>query len=419
MKKNLFFVMAFIAIVTFLVSCESRTVGPDEPGSTDTIPTDSLGTDTISNRMITFEDFDYCVGGQFYKVSDNGKYVVGASGKSFAAYVYLVEKDSIFCLNPEWEDASPYAYLVSATAIDVSDAGIVVGQYAFDDTYRRPAIYNINAGVWSELPLPEGTKGSITDVGSLYGEATSISADGKFISGYIISYMDNGSRRNVVCVWKRTNDDELNPTYKLQLPIDTEAAKIHCNGDWSWHMSNDGRWLGGITSANSGGFNVGIWENKGEGSLLERTLLIGKEDWIRTEDDNEDGIIDDNDGGDTTIVQYDWNGYVSCISPSGEWIVGYHNYNGIGIIPDDEAETGVKSYSNVGFRYNTKTKELEDSLQTLPTVVFDDGSMIYSDGATSMVNGASIDNKVQCGTYVVEVENLGIINLPFIKIADK
>ena len=216
MKKKSFFVMAFIAIVTFLVSCESRTVGPDEPGSTDTIPTDSLVADTISNRMITFEDFDYCVGGQFYKVSDNGKYVVGASEKSFAAYVYLVEKDSIFCLNPEWEDASPNAHLVSATAMDVSDAGIVVGQYAFDDTYRRPAIYNINSGEWAELPLPEGTKNSITKVGSFYGEATGISADGKFIGGYIISYMDNGtSRRNVACVWKRTNDDEKNPVYAL------------------------------------------------------------------------------------------------------------------------------------------------------------------------------------------------------------
>ena len=131
------------------------------------------------------------------------------------------------------------------------------GSSSIIDISKSP--YNINASVWSELPLPEGTKNSITEVGSFYGEATGISADGKFIGGYIISYMDNGtSRRNVACVWKRTNDDEKNPMYALQMPVDTEADKIHCNGDWAWHMSNDGRWLGGVSSAKNGSFNVTI-----------------------------------------------------------------------------------------------------------------------------------------------------------------
>jgi hypothetical protein len=412
MKKNLFYALAFIAIVGVFFSCEKPPVEPKPETPIDTVPT------TGKTGEILFEDYEYCVGGEFYRVSDNGKYVVGASGMSFAAFVYLVEQDSIFCLNPEWEDASPNAHLVSATAMDVSDAGIVVGQYAFDDTYRRPAIYNINSGEWAELPLPEGTKNSITEVGSFYGEATGISADGKFIGGYIISYMDNGtSRRNVACVWKRTNDDEKNPVYALQMPVDTEADKIHCNGDWAWHISNDGKWLGGVSSAVCGSHNVAIWENKGDGSLLERKWLIGKEDWIRTEDDNGDGVVDDNDGGDTTICQYLWAGQVQCISPSGEWIVGYHNFNGTGIIPEEDATT-IKSYPNVGFRYNTVTKELEDSLQMLPTIVFDDGEMIYYEGGTSIINGASIDKKVQCGSYLIDVENLGPQNKPFIKIIE-
>ena len=414
MKKNLFYALAFIAIVGVFFSCEKPPVEPKPETPIDTVPT------TGATGEIFFDDYEYCVGGEFYRVSDNGKYVVGASGMSFAAFVYLVEKDSIFCLNPEWEDASPNAHLVSATAMDVSDAGIVVGQYAFDDTYRRPAIYNINSGEWAELPLPEGTKNSITEVGSFYGEATGISADGKFIGGYIISYMDNGtSRRNVACVWKRTNDDEKNPVYALQMPVDTETDKIHCNGDWAWHISNDGKWLGGVSSAVNGSFNVGIWENKGEGSLLERTWLIGKEDWIRTEDDNGDGIIDDEDGGDTTIVQYDWTGQVQCISPSGEWIVGYHNYNGTGIIPDDLAAEGVKNYPNIGFRYNTITKELEDSIEDgLPTVVFDNGEMIYyQTGESFIVLSSSADKKVQCGSYVIAVDGMGAMNMPFVYIS--
>lgn len=369
-----------------------------------------------AEKRVTFENYEYCEGGDFNRVSDNGKYVVGASGISFAAFAYIVEKDSIFCLNPEWEDASPNAHLVSATAMDVSDAGIIVGQYAFDDTYRRPAIFNLNTESWTELEIPEKTK-TITEVGSYWGEATCISADGKYIGGYIISHMDNNkSRRNVPCVWVRTNDDETAPVYTLQMPVDTEADKIHCNGDWAWHISNDGRWLGGVSSARSGCFNVGIWENKGEGSLLERSWLIGKEDWIRSEDDNGDGVIDDEDGGDTTIVQYDWSGQVSCISPSGEWIVGYHNYNGTGIIPDEVAATGVKSYSLVGFRYNTITKELTDSLPLgLPVVVFDDGEMIYyKEGENSVILSSSQNKEVQCGSYVISVEGLGAMNMPML-----
>lgn len=368
-----------------------------------------------AEKRVTFENYDYCEGGEFNRVSDNGKYVVGASGISFAAFAYIVEKDSIFCLNPEWEDASPNAHLVSATAMDVSDAGIIVGQYAFDDTYRRPAIFNLNTESWAELEVPEKTK-TITEVGSYWGEATCISADGKYIGGYVISHMDNGtSRRNVPCVWVRTNDDETAPVYALQMPIDTEEDKIHCNGDWAWHISNDGRWLGGVSSAVSGCLNVGIWENKFDNTLLERTWLIGKEDWIRTEDDTHDGIIDDEDGGDTTICQYVWEGQVSCISPSGEWIVGYHNYNGTGIIPDEVAATGVKSYSFVGFRYNTKTKELTDSLPFgLPAVVFDDGEMIYREGETAVILSSSQNKEVQCGSYVISVEGLGAMNMPML-----
>ena len=203
------------------------------------------------------------------------------------------------------------------------------------------------------------------------------------------------------------------------MPVDTEADKIHCNGDWAWHISNDGKWLGGVSSAVCGSHNVAIWENKGDGSLLERTWLIGKEDWIRTEDDNGDGVVDDNDGGDTTICQYLWAGQVQCISPSGEWIVGWHNYNGTGIIPEEDA-TSIKSYPNVGFRYNTITKELEDSIvDGIPSVVFDDGEIIYyQNGESSIVLSSSVDKKVQCGSYLIDVENLGVQNKPFIKIIE-
>ena len=177
-------------------------------------------------------------------------------------------------------------------------------------------------------------------------------------------------------------------------------------GDWAWHMSDDAKWLGGNSSANSGCFNVAIWENNFT-DTLERTVLIGKSDWDRSEDDNNDGKIDDEDGADKG--QYFWNGIVTCVSPSGEWIVGYHTFNGTGY-NDVEISTAV------GFRYNTETEVLEDTLFAgCPTVVFDDGEMLFT---TSGVLSSSDDKKIQGGTAVIAVEGLGQLNIPMLLIND-
>ena len=364
-----------------------------------------------AQKRVTFEDVEYCTGAIFNKVSNNGKYVAGYAssdlGGSNVGFVYLTENDSMICLNPEWEDNIEQSHLVKATAMDVSDAGIVVGQYAFDDMQVRPAFYNIATGLWTELERPANVVGKITEPGSLYGEATSISADGKYIGGYVIAQMDNSTRskqvrRNVACVWVRTNDDELNPTYELHKPIDEVHTKIMTQGDWAWHMSDNGQWLGGNSSANSGCFNVAIWENNYT-DTLNRTILIGKSDWDRSEDDNGDGKIDDEDGADAG--QYFWNGIVSCISPNGEWIVGYHTFNGTGY-------NDVEISTPVGFRYNTKTEVLEDTLFAgCPTVVFDDGEMMFTN---TNILSSSNDKKVQCGTSVIAVDGLGQLNIPML-----
>ena len=375
----------------------------------------ALCIDLSAQKRITFEDVDYCTGAIFNKVSNNGKYIAGYAssdlGGSNVGFVYLVEENSMLVLNPEWEDNVEQSHLVKATAMDVSNAGIVVGQYAFEDKQVRPAFYNISTGLWTELERPAKVVGKITEPGSLYGEATSISADGKYIGGYVIAQMDNSTRtkqvrRNVACVWVRTNDDELNPTYELQKPIDENHTKIMTQGDWAWHMSDDAKWLGGNSSANSGCFNVAIWENNFT-DTLERTILIGKSDWDRSEDDNKDGKIDDEDGADKG--QYFWNGIVTCVSPSGEWIVGYHTFNGTGY-NDVEISTAV------GFRYNTETEVLEDTLFAgCPTVVFDDGEMLFT---TSGVLSSSDDKKIQGGTAVIAVEGLGQLNIPMLLIND-
>ena len=363
-----------------------------------------------AQKTLKFEDYDFCYGGLFNKVSNNGKYVVGytdaSMGGSHTAFVYFVEEDSVACLNPEYEKNPEFSHLVAASAMDASDNGIIVGRYAFTDTYSRPAFYNIATNTWTELELPANIKGKLTADASQYGEATSISADGKYIGGYVIGKMDNSTiativPRNVPCVWVRTNDDETNPEYKLQMPIDDDHTKISCNGDWAWHMSDDAKCLGGNSSAKSGCFNVAIWENNFNDSILDRQIIIGKDDWDRSEDDNNDGNIDDEDGADAG--QYWWGATVSCISPNGEWICGYHSFNGTGYASSE--------LTPVGFRYNTITKELQDTLPFgRPTVIFDDGSMIYDN---TNIMSSSDDKEVQCGTYVMSWE-MGQTSMPFI-----
>ena len=144
-----------------------------------------------------------------------------------------------------------------------------------------------------------------------------------------------------------------------------------------------------------------IWENHFNDSLLDRTILLGKEDIDRDGDTNGDGVVDDEDGG--ADGQYWWGGNVYCVSPSGEWICGESSYNGTGY-----ADTEL---SAVGFRYNTITKVLEDSLiGGIPFVIFDDGEMIYK---TSGVTSSSVDKSVFCGTYAGDA-GFGAMNFPMI-----
>lgn len=373
----------------------------------------ALCINTNAQKRITFEEYDFTGGAIFQSVSDNGKYVAGYSSASYGGantgFVYLVEEDTLICLNPEYEENPEYSHLVSASAMDVSDDGIVVGRYTFADAElyeSEPGYYNIETGVWSKLELPKEIEGKITYENAVYGEATSISADGKYIGGYILMKMDNSTRsklvaREVPCIWIRTNDDAQNPEYKLQQPVDTDHKKILTQGDRAERMSNDGRWLGGLGTNGFGCFNVMIWENHFNDSLLDRTILIGKEDIDREGDTNGDGVVDDEDGG--ADGQYWWGGNVYCISPSGEWICGETTYNGTGYADAEQPA--------IGFRYNTKTKVLEDSLfGGIPFVIFDDGEMIYKkEGVIS----SSVDKSVYCGTYAANA-GFGSMNFPMV-----
>ena len=366
-----------------------------------------------AQKRLTFENYEYCVGAVFQNVSNNGKYVAGYGSSSYGgsntAFIYLVEEDSIYCLNPEYADDLEFAHLRSASAMDVSDNGIVVGSYTFDDakSYESvPAYYNIESGIWTKLELPTEIDGKIAYENAHYGEATSISADGKYIGGYIQMKMDNSTRsklvgREVACVWVRTNDDAQNPIYELQKPVDSDHTKIMTQGDRAYRMSDNGQWLGGHGTNGFGCFNVMLWENHFNDSLLDRTILKGKEDIDREGDTNGDGVIDDEDGG--AEGQYWWGGTTYCISPSGEWVCGEHSYNGTGYADSEQPA--------VGFRYNTITKVLEDTLFAgIPFVIFDDGEMIYKEKG---IMSSSVDKSVMCGTYAVNA-GFGMMSMPMI-----
>ncbi|MBR4154027.1 MAG: hypothetical protein IKT96_01605, partial [Paludibacteraceae bacterium] len=61
-----------------------------------------------AQRRLTFEEYDFTGGAIFQSVSDNAKYVAGYSSASYGGantgFVYIVEEDTLICLNPEYED---------------------------------------------------------------------------------------------------------------------------------------------------------------------------------------------------------------------------------------------------------------------------------------------------------------------------
>lgn len=353
----------------------------------------------------------FTMGGYFAKVSNNGEYAVGFSGMTQAAFMYSRATNELICLNKEWDDEEN-GHLWSAAAYDASNGGIVVGRYTFVRGYSLPAYYNVKTKVWTRLPLSPDLSNP-EESGSLScdqnGAATSITSDGRVIGGYIYSKLDNSKGPKVValpvaCQWVRVNDDAENPVYELQLPIETDHTQIMTQGDFAFHMSDDGKWMGGRNTSYSGCFNPAIWENVGEGEKLERTLLRGR--LMGWDYDGETSFEEDTVGA--SVGQYFWTGNVNCISTSGEWIVGEHSYNGTGY-----ADTELPS---VGFKYNTITGEMTDSLfGGIPSFVFDDGEVIFGSAYGNNILGSSDDKTLQAGSAVIAVEGIGALNIPYLR----
>ena len=117
----------------------------------------ALCINTNAQKRITFEEYDFTGGAIFQSVSDNGKYVAGYSSASYGGantgFVYLVEEDTLICLNPKYEENDKNTYvkllglekskeLVEQYSIKAKEALDVFGDRA--EFLRKLADYLIN-----------------------------------------------------------------------------------------------------------------------------------------------------------------------------------------------------------------------------------------------------------------------------------
>lgn len=265
------------------------------------------------------------LGAAVYAISDNGKYAVG-HGTDYSTYAFLWNRNSGTFKQIKGSFGN------SACAYDVSDDGIVVGTFAYDNNgeikeegvpYMIPGYWI--AGQWTALELEVPMK-----QGDVNGEARTISPDGRIITGYIYgkykqTYYDpeTGDMNAVKEVEKLRPavwiDGKLQPAGEL--PMGNQVGQ----GIVMNYASKDATILGGFAEHDSGTRSPALWK---DGQLIR---ILGKED-IDPEKDN----------------QFWFAGYVACISPNGKWACGTWNPEGDGWYAPQYA-----------FVYNIETEEIE------------------------------------------------------------
>lgn len=266
------------------------------------------GISTVQSAVLYEFEFDgtdeayYLFGGNFTRCSDNGEFAVGYSWMTGTAFIWTRATGKMaqitgaaYTADDELPDYT------GIEAYDVSNDGIVAGVATFEGVYGTstqkhyaPVPGYWQNGVWKQLPRIEGASLS---GGGYDGAATTISADGKVIGGYLKRPTLVGSRTVQKYVPVKWVYSESLQDYELAY----FEGEVFNQGFMTRSMSDDGSMIGGRMEYETGLATPGIWfpaENK-----LERIVAEGT-----TEPTLDDG--------------YDADGEVACISPNGKYAVG-------------------------------------------------------------------------------------------------
>lgn len=350
-----------------------------------------------SAKVIYFDEEDVCFGGSFNAVSPNGNFVVGHSEDfSGSAFIWSRQTGEISLLNGG-------AYEDNAMANAVSDDGTVAGNFKDENSPAANGGYPTTVpgywkdGQWYKLPRVK----NIPDKGSdMNGMAMAISADGRFICGYIPQ--STSDTRMVEVIWK---DGELQP-------VSTE--KLYNVGNTAYSFAVEGKIICGAALHDDGSRSPAVWIDG------EMTRIAGEKS--ATE-------ISEETGEDVGF----FDGVARCVSENGEYVAGYFDETGTGyasnafvwtqnngieyftegmatVVTSDKTVYGSTSYMGEAYIYKDGiTTNLEEYLKSEYNFEPDAN---YTPMSTPL--GVSADGKVIAGWGVEVISDMGVTMKPMI-----
>ena len=346
-----------------------------------------------SAKVLAFEDYDMCYGGDFHAISPNKKYAVGYSPEwsGQKAYMWNFETKELTVLN---EGAAKDR----AQANSVSNDGVVAGNFLDADSPDGNNIPTLvpgeyKDGKWTRLPRVP----SMPNVGSdMNGSAERISADGRIICGSIL----RSTGVSVQVIWK---DGELQPV---------SEETLLGQGNYGYCFAQEGKIIGGWAGHDDGCRSPAIWVD-GKMTRLEG-LKSSTEIYEETGEDLGffDGILQDlNEDGSVGVGYFDWSGEGFECKPfvwSQKDGLRYFAESGLAsCISEDGTVYGTSAYMGSAFIYKDGIMtDLEDYLKDEYNFVPEDGYI-----PMSCPRAVSKDGKIIAG-YALTVNGGVPVMLP-------
>lgn len=209
--------------------------------------------------------------GNFNKVSANGQYAVGYDDQLLGC---------AFLWNREYVDTVEIVnndYNLLIHLCDISNDGVGVGSYQASSGDPLYPAYRTSDGVWITLPVPEGFS-ETAGAGMGIDHARAITPDGNYIAGHV--YVTVGEtesplggimevRQLVPCLWTKSGDSyELTGAYtdlgaagqsylwnNEEGAFEAVADSVADETFFVYDISNDGRTIVGVNTAETGGQN--------------------------------------------------------------------------------------------------------------------------------------------------------------------
>lgn len=219
--------------------------------------------------------------GVFNKVSANGQYAVGYDAVMYSGLAFRWNADTpdeLEVISNDWD--------LSIMPFDVTNDGVCVGGFNTKEDKTMYPGYRTNEGDWVALPVSEDY--STTDAYENLSHANAVTPDGKYIAGqyYIVMGEKESPLGGMVelryllpVVWEKDGDSYKLTEYRdlgeagKNMLYDTDKGEfvdtqkdVNFQTFYVYDISNDGKTIVGMNTAETGGQNPAIIR---DGKLLQ------------------------------------------------------------------------------------------------------------------------------------------------------